>query len=259
MENKPTFDRGLIIPILFGIFSIFGLCLVLLLARLSSFRAVTPVEDTSTPFEYLFLGTEPGVTTLTPEDEPTSEEESTVDATPTPLTFASPTRRVTATNSSDDIISLASPTQTRTPASASTTLTPTTASTAPLNPGTYDDTDSRIVYNGNWSSQTGVSGVFQNTLHVSNTLDNSISFRFIGEQVRIFYQSGGSLGTIRINVDGLEYDLDESADVVTQSEWISPLLINGTHTITITHLSGGSVNIDMIVIPDILTTATPTP
>jgi hypothetical protein len=250
MENKPTFDRGLILPIILGAFSIFGICLVLLLARLLAFRAVTPVENTSTPYQYLFLGTEPGISTTTPEDEPTAE------ATTTPLVFASPTLK--NTSNEEETVSLPSPTRTRTSASLSTP-TPTTASNAPLNPGTYDETDQRIVYAGNWVAQTGVSGVFKNTLHVSNTLESSTSFRFIGEQIRLFYQSGSGLGTIRINLDGLEFDLDESASGVAQSEWVSPLLINGTHTVTITHLSGGAVNLDMIIVPDILKTATPTP
>lgn len=248
MENKPTLDRGLIVPIILGAFSVFGICLVLLLARLSTFRAVTEAEDTSTPFQYLFLGTEPGISTTTPEEEeeqPTSTEE--------PITFASSTPE-----SEETIDSVASPTRTRTP-SGSLSATPTSASNAPLNPGTYDQSDQRLEYTDEWIAQTGVTGVFQNTLHVSNTLESSVSFRFIGEQIRIFYQTGASLGTIRINLDGLEFDLDESANDITQSEWVSPLLINGTHTVTITHLSGGAVNLDMIIVPEVLTTATPTP
>ncbi|MCC6501121.1 MAG: hypothetical protein IT313_12720 [Anaerolineales bacterium] len=266
MDNKPPFDRSLIPPLVFGAFSIFGICLVLLLARLSAFRSVTPVETTNTPFQFVLLGTEPGFTTLTPTDTPTletetagegepAEETATKKTTPTERPGRPPTRTASPT-AEDDIISIASPT--RTPASPSTP-TPTTASNAPLNPGTYDDTDQRIDYIGNWVSQTNVSGVEKGTLHVSTTLDNSALFRFIGEQVRIFYQSGSSLGIIRINLDGLEYDLDESAGVVKQSEWVSPMLLNGTHILTISHLSGGSVNLDMVVIPDILKTPTPTP
>lgn len=251
MENKPAFDRGLILPIILGAFSIFGICLVLLLARLSTFRAVTEVEITSTPFRFLFLGTEPGISTTTPEEE----EEQLPPPTEAPITFASSTPKTEET-----IDSVASPTRTRTPpAAGSSSATPTTASSAPLNPGTYDQSDQRIEYTDEWIAQTGVAGVFQNTLHVSNTLDSSVSFRFIGEQIRIFYQSGSGLGTIRISLDGFEYDLDESAEVVVQSEWISPVLINGTHTVTITHLSGGAVNLDMIIVPEVFTTATPTP
>lgn len=254
MENKPRFDSGLIPPIVLGAFSLFGICLVLLVVQLGTFRAATPVENTSTPYQYVLIGTEPGFTTLTPEDEPTVEEEATAKTTPTPRKTAPPTKRVTVTSSGGGIISLASPTRTRPPTNVSAS-TPTTASTAPLNPGVYDDTDARIIYNGDWT-QSKVNNV---TLHVSNTLNNTITIRFIGEQIRIFYQSGPSLGTIRINVDGIEFDLDESENIVAQREWVSPLLINGTHTVTVTHVSGGSVNLNAVAVPDPIKTATPTP
>lgn len=182
-----------------------------------------PIENTGASFQYLLISTESGFASLTPEQEPTAK------ATSTPHDSASPTK----------------------PAAS----TPTTASTAPLNPGVYDDADERIIYSGNWT-QTKTNNV---TLHVSNTLNNTITIRFIGEQIRIFYQSSSSLGTIRINIDGLEIDLDESAMIAAQSEWVSPLLLNGTHTVTITHLSGGSVNLDAFAIPDPLKTSTPTP
>lgn len=253
MDNKPPFDRSLIPPLLFGAFSIFGICLVLLLARLSEFRPALSVESTATPYQYLFLGTEPGIATITEEPLPTAAPDKK--KTPTPRRTPTKTSKA-PTQTEGSIVELASPT--RTPV-RSFTATPTTASSAPLNPGSYDDTDARFDYTGIWIQQNNVSGVFKNTLHVSNTLDNFVTFRFIGEQIRISYQSGPGLGTIRINIDGLEIDHDESADVVSQSEWISPLLINGTHTVTIVHLSGGSINLDMIIVPDVIKTATPTP
>ncbi|OQY91045.1 MAG: hypothetical protein B6D38_00165 [Anaerolineae bacterium UTCFX1] len=231
MENKPTFDRGLIPPIILSVFSLFGICLVFLVVKLYPLRTAMPIENTSVPFQYLLTSTESGFASLTPKQKPAA-----------------------TTTSDDDVVSLASPTRTRLPINTSAS-TPTTASTAPLNPGVYDDTDERIIYSGDWT-QTKTNNV---TLHVSNTLNNTATIRFIGEQIRIFYQSSSSLGTIRINIDGLEIDLNESADVVAQSEWVSPTLINGTHTVTITHVSGGSVNLDAFAIPDPIRTATPTP
>lgn len=231
MENKSTFDRGLIPPIILSVFSLFGICLVFLVVKLHPLRTAIPIENTNASFQYLLISTESGFASLTPEQEPAA-----------------------TTTSDDDIVSLASPTRTRLPINTSAS-TQTTASTAPLNPGVYDDADERIIYSGDWT-QTKTNNV---TLHVSNTLNNTATIRFIGEQIRIFYQSSSSLGTIRINIDGLEIDLNESADVVAQSEWVSPLLINGTHTVTITHISGGSVNLDAFAVPDPIKTATPTP
>ncbi len=249
MDNKPPFDRGLVIPVILGVFSVCGICLVLLLGRLSASRTVAVLEDTATPFKYLFLGTEPGILTTTPEEETLTEE-----STPTAVEFefSSPT------SSTEDLIVFA--TATRTPPGASNTSAPTpiTASTAPLNPGTYDQNDQRIIYTGDWIAQTGVAGVFQNSLYVSNSLGDALALRFIGEQIRIFYQAGPGLGSIRISLDTLQFDLAQSAGNTANAEWVSPLLINGTHTVTITHVSGGAINIDSFIVPDVLKTPTPT-
>ena len=249
MDNKPSLDRGFIIPIILGVFSVFGICLVLLLGRLNASRTVTVLEATATPFKYLFLGTEPGISTTTPEDESTAE----ATATAFEFDFASPT------TSFEDFATTETATQTPSISSGTSASTPTTSSSnAPLNPGTYDQDDPHIQYDGDWIAQTGVAGVFKNTLYVSNTLGNSLSLRFIGEQIRIFYQTGPGLGTIRITLDGLQFDLNQSATNTTSGEWVSPLLINGTHTVSITHFSGGSINLDSFIVPDVLTTPTAT-
>lgn len=256
MDNKPAFDRALIVPLALGAFAVFGICFVLLLGQISAFRSVSVADETSTPFKYLLLGTEPGFTTLTPDDN-AADDEATFEPTVTP--FNLDILRPSPTKESGDFDKPISPTK---PSSVLTSTAPskptTSPSNAPLNPGTYDDFDAHIQYEGNWIEQVDVPDVFEDTLHVSNILNNSLSFRFIGEQIRIFYQSGPGLGAIRINIDGAEFDIDESADVVEQEEWPSLRLINGTHTVTITHLSGGAVNFDAVVVPDPINTPTPT-
>jgi hypothetical protein len=244
MDNSSRFDRGLLLPILLSLFSIFGICLVVVLGRLASPRSRVTEADTATPFQYLFLGTEPAIVSVTPEEVDEVEPTRTPRPTATEFPFSeSNTLEPTQTESS--LVILSSP-------------TPTTASTAPLNPGTYDDTDSRLAYDGDWITQRGVTGVFQNTLHVSSTLGNSVSFRFIGQQIRLFYQSGSGLGTIEITLDGVAFELDQSETGTSIAEWSSPLLINGTHTVEIEHLSGGAINLDQVIVPDVLLTPTAT-
>jgi len=243
MENKQPFDFGLIVPILIGVFSVFGICLIFLIGRITASRGNVATSETATPFQYLFLGTEPGISTSV------SDEDVTVTATRSPVFLPSPfTSPETKTEE---------PALTK-PAVTPGTVTPTSASMPPLNPGTYDEGDTRILYNGDWVSQSGVPGAYRNSLHVSNTLGNIVTMRFIGQQIRIFYQSGPSLGTISIVIDGLQFNLDQSEDETVTSEWVSALLINGTHTVTITHVSGGSINLDYVVVPDPLTTPTST-
>jgi hypothetical protein len=248
MNDRQSIDRGLLIPIILGIFSIFGICLVLVLGRIASSRASVTPEDTATPFLYLFIGTEPAVVSATPEDD----EEDDTDITRTPRATATEVSLLDpltalATETDSSLIILATPTST------------TSSSTAPLNPGTYDNDDPHLVYEGDWNVQTGVSGVFEGTLHVSSTLGNSVTFRFIGQQIRIFYQSGSGLGTVQIDLDGVEFELSQSDNSTAIAEWSSPVLINGTHTVSITHLSGGAINIDQVIVPDVLVTPTVSP
>jgi hypothetical protein len=253
MNDRPSFDRGLLIPIFIGLFSIFGICLVLILGRLSASREQVAVEATATPFQYLFLGTEPAVVSATPNE--TESGEGTADepprATSTEFSFFDPNENSSDSNTTE-------PTRTQSSLVVLSTPTPAASSTAPLNPGTYDDNDSHLRYEGDWIRQSGVNDTFQNSLHVSTTLGNTATFRFIGQQVRLFFQSGTGLGTIEINLDGVQFELDQSGNGTVVSEWSSPLLVNGTHTVLITHLSGGSINLDQIIVPDVLLTPTAT-
>ena len=253
MNNQPSFDRGFLIPLFLGVFSIFGICLVLILGRLSASRERVTVEETATPFQYLFLGTEPAVVSATPNETESVEGESEEQppATSTELSLFDPNEGSSDSNNNEA-------TSTQSSLVVLATATPVASSTAPLNPGTYDDSDSHLRYEGDWIRQSGVNGAFQNSLHVSTTLGNTVSFRFIGQQVRLFFQSGTGLGTIEINLDGVQFDLDQSNSDTAVSEWSSPLLINGTHTAQITHLSGGSINLDQVIVPDVLLTPTAT-
>jgi hypothetical protein len=131
---------------------------------------------------------------------------------------------------------------------------------------TYDDVDSALAYTGSWIPQNGVNGVYKNTLHISSTIGDAVQLVFYGQLIQLTYQAGPSLGTIAIKLDTKDFVLDQSASETTSSVWESPMQTLVNHTITITHISGGSVNIDSLVVIDISTatptataTATPTP
>ena len=262
MDNQPSFDRGLVIPALIGIFSVIGIISVLLINRYVTSRAIIPITATATPFKYIFLGTEPAISTeVLPEESasaPTSDELPA--PTEGPVILVTPTKSNTpATATTPNPGNTVAPTIT---GAANVPPSPTSASGPPLNPGTYDDIDFRLIYTGNWSNQTNVSGAYQGTLHISTTLTtpgNSVTFRFIGQDVRILYQSGASLGVARITLDTIQTLLNQSA---SSNELVLTAATSGTHTLTITHLSGGAVNLDSVIIPIAGTptaTATPTP
>jgi len=241
MDKKPLFDRELIWPILFGGLSVIGIGVVFLLGRLSDARDALPPADTATPFRFAYLGTEPGLSTLTPENTDTPVP------TMTELAFE-PIMTTVVSSTATFQFSTGQPSQ----PSQTPTASPTIASVL----SKIDDTYFQLLYNGDWVAQSNVTDTFQNTLHISFTVGNDVSFTFVGEQVIVSFQSGPSLGSISITLDGLQFDVNQSSGATQLVNWQSAILIRGTHTIVIKHISGGSVNLDSIIIPDI---STPTP
>jgi len=244
MDNKPALDRELFLPILLGGLSVIGIGVVFMWGRLSNTRQTAPVADTETPMRFVYLGTEPGLSTLTPEATDTPVPTVTELVLPPPVIGGSPT--VTS-------ISLASATNPP-PRTATPTASPTISSVL----SKVDDTYFELLYDGDWTAQTNVADVYQNTLHISFTVGNSVSYTFTGQQVIISFQSGPSLGRISITLDGLQFEIDQSSSNTELVDWHSAILVRGTHTVVIEHISGGSINLDSITIPDV-STPTPTP
>jgi len=241
MDDKSSFNRELILPILLGVLSVVGIGFVFVFGQLADERHAMPAPDTETPFRFVYLGTEPGLSTLTPEATDTPLPTLTELALE-PVTLGPPTTTAV-------LLTVQTPLPTRT---YTYTPSPTLASVL----SKIDDTYFELLYDGDWSSQSNVSDTYQNTLHISFTVGNSVSFTFVGEQVIVSFQSGPSLGTVEINLDGLVFNIDQSSSNTELINWSSAVLVRGTHTLKISHLGGGSVNLDSITIPDI---STPTP
>lgn len=274
MENKPSSDPAVLTPVVIGALSLIGIVVIFFSVRAASLSAAE-VTPTATPFRFLYLGTEPGLSTVTPQPTPTLIVIEESPAPPRPV-FTPPGASTAVTtplspgnggNGGPFFPPQPSPTrpgsqsptdtsfQTKPPSSANT---PTYTPTIPSVLAKYDDTYYAILYDGEWTSQTNVTGAYQNTLHISFTIENYALFTFVGQQVVLTYQAGPSLGTIRIDLDGIEFEVSQASPQTQLMDWASPILIMGTHELVIEHLSGGSVNIDSITIPDVRT-ATPTP
>jgi hypothetical protein len=258
MDDQPTLDRGILIPIIFSGFSVIGIIVVLLIGRSLNSPTLAPTTPSATQFQYIYLGTEPAITTPIIEGSEIIPTEESIDSTPSFVVSTQPsvatpiilTQPNTTSTSTSIVLS------TNTPGGFPTsTLTPTLSS--PVAANTYDDTEPLLSYSSGWSSQTGVNGAYQGTLHISNANGNSVTFTFTGYEIHLFYQAGPSLGSITITIDGLGGPAISQAQNQTQiKEWISGLLSAGTHSIVITHSGGGSINIDSLVVP--APTATPT-
>ncbi len=241
MENKPAFDRSLLIPIFIGFASVMGICLVLFAARFSAIRGAIQADATRTPVKYQYLATEPGIALPTDAPTPTALFET---ETPEPtLVLFLPTLTPAPISTQPPPLKL--------------TNTPATISPTPLALSIkYDDADFKFNYTGDWIGQSGVNGTSQNTLHVSNTIGNSVQLSFVGQKIRIAYQAAPSLGTIAIRLDSVDFTVDQASSEIVIGTWESPVLILSSHTITITHISGGSINLDEVAVIDI---STPTP
>ena len=256
MDNQPTIDRGILIPILIAGVSVIGILMVLIIGRSLNSPAAVAASPSATPFEFLYLGTEPAITTplidssqISPSTEATPIfSEPTSPSVSTPLILTQP--NVTTTSG---IIVLLTNTPGRAPTSTAT-------SSSTVTSGTFDDTDARLAYSGNWVSQTNVTGANQGTLHISNTIGDFVTFTFTGQEIHLFYQAGPSLGTATITIDGVgPPPLDQSQSETQIKEWVSNSLTQGTHSIVITHYGGGSVNIDSLFVPSPAGTPTRTP
>jgi hypothetical protein len=259
MDNKTPFDRSLFIPIFIGFFSILGICLVLLATRLSAARGNIQDTTTATSLKYQYLATEPGVVlpTEVPTEEPATAAPTSDFGLPTPTQFTDistvPSTLIILSTSVSTSVSTKTPTRF---VQVAATNTPTPSATAQFLNVTYDDTDFKFLYTGNWVSQSGVSDTYQNTLHISNAIGDAVQLSFVGQKINIAYQAGPSLGAIAIKIDDKDYALDQSANTTVISGWESPVLVLSSHLVTITHISGGSINLDSIAVLDI---STPTP
>jgi hypothetical protein len=247
MNDNKRVDISILIPIGIGAFSVMGICLALLIGYLNRPQTDIPVEQTAAPFKYHFLGTEtftpdPELETATPEDVFT--EKPTASATPVVLITATqekfPSSPAIPTQTS---IFTGNATPIPTHTSISTSL-PTDEETFTLEAGKYDDTNSYLEYDGDWVSELFVEGVYQETLYISTEIANSVTFTFTGKQVIIGYLGDIDFGTIAITIDDDEFTRDQSSG----SEWISPQLTQGNHSVVIIHESGDFVNLDYIQI-----------
>ena len=144
------------------------------------------------------------------------------------------------------------PTSTRTP-------TPTKTALPPVSYGTYDERMASIVYSGVWAAQA-LTGNYLNTEKYTVANGNSARLTFTGENVSILYRGYPTVfGKMEVRIDGVYVaTIDQSTLTRTyKNRWSSDNLGPGTHTITLTKLSGTYVTLDAIIVSG-LPTATPT-
>lgn len=240
MLKRLAGDREIILPIGIAILSIIGIVSMALIYFIRKPQAELPPEATSTPFKFLFLGT------LTSTQAPTTVAQSHKEKTPTlparPTIEASQASEQTLTptpKSRSGEGATSAQTSTSAPGETSTPATNATTSSAIK----IDDFDDVILYDGGWVNET-VAAAYEETLSISIFIDDTATFTFTGTQFIIGYVADPDLGTMTISIDGKNQTLNQS----TGSEWASPKLSLGDHSITLTHTSGEIIYLDYITI-----------
>lgn len=221
------------IPILIGIISVCGICLILGWAWLPGQKAQVIPTRTFTPFQYLFLGTE--TLTLTPRPETATPTETLPARTPT----SGANRALTPSSTGEAGIFIIEDTPTVT-----ITADPIFAGAEPMTAGKHDSIESEFTRTGSWNIQNN-EGAYQHSFLVSTTIGSSIAFSFIGDQIILGYQTTDEAADMLVNIDGTELSFAQEVDY----EWYSWDLSFGTHYVIVTHESGPTVNLDYIEIP----------
>jgi len=114
--------------------------------------------------------------------------------------------------------------------------------TSPLAPGgQIAVTDPSLVQTGAW--QLIPPGKLTDTpVLFTSTIGATVGFRFSGTRVTYLYPTNTNFGRVSIHIDGVEIAILSlySTDLQWHNAWISPLLSEGVHTITITLLEGAA-------------------
>lgn len=130
-------------------------------------------------------------------------------------------------------------------------VTPTpTPSTDSLTAGTYDDTNAKIFYTGNWvlydhpSAHNGAS-------RYSETIGDTVQFEFFGTQLSLLYTGYSNRGNMTIKIDDVVvHTLNQySLGVTWKNRWDSQVLPSaGPHTVVLTHEKGLIMDLDAVII-----------
>jgi len=111
-----------------------------------------------------------------------------------------------------------------------------------------DDAKTNIDYKGFWSFASGLIGPDGGTLARSIVKGSTAEIQFTGTSASLYYATEPKGGIISVSIDGGPAVMINqlSKKPVYGAYWTSPTLVEGEHTMTITHYWGGQVNIDMV-------------
>jgi FtsP/CotA-like multicopper oxidase with cupredoxin domain len=119
----------------------------------------------------------------------------------------------------------------------------------PLAVGTYDNTDSALVYSSGWVQQA-MPGNYNNTESYSAIVGSSVSFTIDGTGLKLMFRTSPDLGVLNVSIDGgtpIAVN-QQTPGYLYQQTWDSSGLLPGIHTVTLTHASGAYVLLDAVTV-----------
>lgn len=119
---------------------------------------------------------------------------------------------------------------------------------AAVGPGFYDDKSAYWSYTGTWKTLTD-SESLNNSLHQANKLGSTASFYFTGTQFRLAYWATPNQGLVDVYLDGAYLTtIDQYTPAAHARIYVSPVLVNGPHSVQFIQQSLPYINIDGIYI-----------
>ena len=117
-----------------------------------------------------------------------------------------------------------------------------------VGPGFYDDKSANWVYSGTWKALKDAESL-NNSLHQANKLGSTASIYFTGTQFRLAYWATPNQGLLDVYVDGAYLTtIDQYTPVGHHRIYVSPVFINGPHSLQVVQQSLPYVNIDGVYI-----------
>lgn len=120
----------------------------------------------------------------------------------------------------------------------------------PVGSGEYLSGDSNLVSLGNWGPNEQV-GAYHTPLFVSTQRWGMTALTFYGDRVRLVYSKIPTGGVLNVVIDGVRVaQINQKAAIESSNwQWASGVLGSpGWHTLTLTHQSGKTVNLDAIIV-----------
>lgn len=115
--------------------------------------------------------------------------------------------------------------------------------------GKYDTTDARIAYTGSWSTASAAEAYGGSVRFVSTGQSGYAEFQFYGRQFIFVYSRLTDRGTADVTIDGVVVaTVNQNGSTQWQTEWESPVLSRGLHTVRITKNTGNVIDFDALEI-----------